>query len=142
MSQTGPRQTKKQKKSLAFRTRQKAGKKKNEVLYDEDALGFPTDENQDLAGFADFPLEAEEVSAGGTSGGQKGEAQDIGDRKAQPDGSKKRKREDEDVLEKPRKRSKTHSMALESDIEGENCQETVEVKKVQPQRFILFIGTF
>lgn len=144
MSRPGPRQTKKQKKSLAFRTRQKTGKKKNEALDDEDALGFPVDENQDLAGLAGLPLEAEEVSPGCSSGGRKGKAQDIGHHKAQPDDPRKRKREGEDIIEeKPRKKPRVRPVASESGVEDDSCPKTVEVKKgVQPQRFILFVGTF
>jgi hypothetical protein len=142
MAQPGPRQTKKQKKSLAFRTRQKTGKKK--VLDDEDAMGLPVDENQDLAGLAGLPLEAEEISAGGKSGGRKGKAQDIGHHQPQPDGSKKRKTVGEDVFEeKPQKRTKAQPVAPESAVEDDDCQKAAELKKeVQPQRFILFIGTF
>ena len=144
MSQAGPRQTKKQKKSLAFRTRQKTGKKKRNVIDDDEALGFPVDENQDLVGFAGLPLEAEEVSAGGRSGGRKGKAQDVGHHQVQSDGSKKRKREGEDAAEeKPRKLPKAQSVASGPGVEDEGYQETAEVKnKLQLQRFILFIGTF
>jgi hypothetical protein len=142
MSQPGPRQTKKQKKALAFRTGQKTGKKKK-VIDDDDALGFPVDENQDLAGVADLPLEAEEVPTGGRSGGRKGKAQDTGHHQVQPGGSKKRKREGEDdVEEKPRKRTKAHPVVSKSGVEDdEECQE-LKKKKAQPQRFILFIGAF
>jgi hypothetical protein len=145
MSQPRPRQTKKQKKALAFRTRQKTGKKKNNDLEsDEDALGFPVDENQDLAGLADLPLEVEEIPAGGRPGGRKGKAQDGGQRPAQPLGSKKRKREGEDsvveVEEKARKKSKVQPTAPESGVEGQNS--AVVKKGTQPQRFILFIGAF
>lgn len=144
MVQPGQRQTKKQKKALAFRTRQKVGKKNNKAPNDEDVLGFPIDENQDLAGLAGFPLEAEEVSAGDRQGDRKGKAQDTGHHQAQlPDGSKKRKRGGEDVLqEKPQKKSKAQSVALEPGVEDGDHQKAVELKKgVQPQRFILFIGT-
>jgi len=147
MSQPGPRQTKKQKKALAFRTRQKTSKKKNKDLDDddEDALGFPIDENQDLAGLAGLPLEAEEISAKDGSGGRKGKAEGGGQRQHQPNGSKKRKREGEEVVEeKPLKKSKAQpTVTLESGVEDDDDQKTVEVKKkVQPQRFILFIGAF
>lgn len=140
MSQPGPRQTKKQKKALVFR----AGKKKNRVLDDEDAFGFPVDENQDLAGLTSLPLEVEKVSTGGKAGSRKGEAQRIGHHQVQPGGSKKRKREGEDAVgEKPPKKSRVRPVAPDSGVEEEGCQESVVVKKKgQPQRFILFIGTF
>lgn len=139
--QLGLRQTKKQKKALAFRTGQKTGKRKK-VLDDEDVLGFPVDEDQDLAGLADLPPEVEEVSGGGRSGSRKGKAQDVGHRQAQSEGSKKRKRAGgDDVEEKPRKRSKAHPVASKSDIEDDEDRQEVE-KKAQPQRFILFIGMF
>ncbi|KAF9654394.1 hypothetical protein BDM02DRAFT_3106767 [Thelephora ganbajun] len=139
MPQPGPRQTKKQKKALAFRTRQKTSKNKD-LDDDEDALGFPVDENQDLGGLAGLSPEVGEVSAGGRPGDRKGKAEGGG--QCQPDGSKKRKREGEQVAEeKPRKKSKTRPTVLESGVEDGNDQETAEVKKkVQPQRFILFLG--
>jgi hypothetical protein len=145
MSQPRPRQTKKQKKALAFRTRQKSGRKKNNDLEgDEDALGFPVDENQDLAGLADLPLEVEEIPAGSGPGGRKGKAQDDGQRQAQPLGSKKRKREDKDsiveVEEKTRKKAKVQPTAPGSGAEDQVS--AVVKKKTQPQRFILFIGAF
>ena len=138
MSQPGPRQTKRQKKALAFRTRQK----KNRNLDDEDAFGFPIDENQDLVGLADLPLEAAEVPAGGTSGSQKGKAEDDGRRQAQSTRSKKRKREGEEVAEeKSQKRSKVNVRS--AGVKGGDVEEKVEAKKrAQPQRFILFIGVF
>lgn len=142
MSQPSPRRTKKQKKALAFRTRQRTAKAKDRVL-DEDALDFPIDENQDLAGLAGFPLEVEEVSGGDRSRGREGKAQDVGHHQAQPESSKKRKREAEDAVEeKPGKRTKGQPLASESGVDDDNCQKTVEVtKEVQHQRFILFIGT-
>lgn len=143
MPQPVPRQTKKQKKALAFRTRQKPSKKENKDLDDEDALGFPIDENQDLAGLATLPLEAEEVCKGGMQGGRKGKAEDGGQHQSQPSGSKKRKREGEEGAEEnSRKKSKAQPAVLESGVEDDEAQKAVEVKKkVQPQRFILFIGT-
>jgi len=143
MSQPGQKQTKKQKKALAFRTRQKTSKKKD--LDDEqDALDFPIEENQDVAGLADLPLETEEVSAGGRSGGRKGKAKDGGQHQPQPEGSKKRKREGEEVVvEKPRKKSKAHPTVSAPGVEDDDGQKVAEVKeRAQPQRFILFIGTF
>ena len=145
MPQPSQRQTKKQKKALAFRTRQKAGKRnsKNFDDDDEDALDFPVDENQDLAGLAVLPLEAEEVSAGNRSGGQEGKAPDGDKRQAQSDCSKKRKREGEDAVDgKPRKKSKVQPKVLEQSVEGDDGREMAKVKtkKEQPQRFILFIG--
>jgi len=144
MSQPGQRQTKKQKKALAFRTRQKTSKEKKDLNDNEDALDFPIDENQDVAGLADLPLEGGEVPAGGGPDGRKGKAKGGGQRQPQLGGSKKRKREGEEVVEeKPRKRSKAQPAILESGVEGGDGQETVEVgRKVQPQRFILFIGAF
>ena len=144
MSQSVPKQTKKQKKALAFRTRQKTGKKKNKDLDDEDALDFPIDENQDLGGLAVLPLEAEEVCADGRSGGRKGKAESGGQRQVQSGGSKKRKREGEEAVGgEPQKKSKAQPTVLESGVEDSNVEETTEVrKKVQPQRFILFIGAF
>lgn len=142
MSPPGLRQTKKQKKALAFRSRQKTGKK-NKDLGDEDALDFPIDENQDLAGLAGLPLEAEEVSAVGRSGDRKGKAQNGSQYQAQPGDSKKRKREIEDVPEeKPQKKPKVQSTVLESSTGGGSGQKTAEAKKAQPQRFILFIGKY
>lgn len=141
MPPPGPRQTKKQKKALAFRTRQKTGKNKD--LGDEDALDFPIDENQDLAGLAGLPLEAEEVPASGRSGDRKGKAQNGTQYQAQPGDSKKRKREVEDVPEeKPQKKSKVQPTVLESGTRSCGGQKTAEAKKVQPQRFILFIGKY
>ena len=151
MSQPGPRQTKKQKKALAFRTRQKTGKKKNRKdVDDEDPLGFPIDENQDLGGLADLPPEAPEVSTYGGSDGRKGKAEGDGQRQVQSGGSKKRKREregEEVVSEKPRKKSNVHVQpaVTESSVEGGDVGEATKVKKEvqqQQQRFILFIGTF
>jgi len=145
MSQPGQRQTKKQKKALAFRTRQKTSKKKHKDLDDDqDALDFPIEENQDVAGLADLPLEAEEVSTGDRSGGRKGKAKDGGQHQPQPEGSKKRKREVQEVVEeKPRKMSKTHSTLSGSGVEDGDGQKPAGVKdRVQPQRFILFIGAF
>lgn len=144
MSQPGPRQTKRQKKALAFRTRQKTGKKKNRDLDDEDAIDFPIDENQDLAGLADLPLEAAEVLAGSGQGGRKGKAEDGGQRQAQSAGSKKRKSEGEEVTEeRSQKRPKIRPAVLESDGEDGDVKEKVETKKrAQPQRFILFIGVY
>lgn len=145
MPQLGQKQTKKQKKALAFRTRRKTSKKKNEDLDDDgDALGFPIDENQDLAGCAVLPLEAEEVSAGGRPGGRKGKAEDGSQHQLQSGGSKKRKRESGEVAEeKPRKKSKAQSTVLELGVEEDDGQKSAEVKeKAQPQRFILFIGAF
>ncbi|KAF9786919.1 hypothetical protein BJ322DRAFT_1107013 [Thelephora terrestris] len=141
MSQPGPRQTKKQKKALAFRSRQKSGKKNK----DEDALDFPIDENQDLAGLVGLPPEAEEASAGDRSGDKKGKTRNGGQYQARSGDSNKRKREveDEDVVleEKSRKKSKVQPAVLESGNEVGDGQKTAEVKKkVQPQRFILFIG--
>jgi hypothetical protein len=83
MSQACPRQTKKQKKALAFRTRQKTGKKKNKDLDDEHTLDFPIDENQDLGGLAVLPLEAAEVPTDDRSGGRKGKAEGGGQRRLQ-----------------------------------------------------------
>lgn len=141
MSQSGPRQTKKQKKALAFRTRQTTGKKKGKDFDDKDALDFPIDENQDLAGLEGLPLETEEVVTSGRTGGRKGKAQDNGGGQAHLVDSKKRKREVEDVVqEKPRKKSKVQPATLESDDEGDDGQKAVEAKEKQPQRFILFIG--
>lgn len=144
MSQSGPRQTKKQKKALAFRTRQKTGKKKSKDLDDKDALDFPIDENQDLAGLEGLPLETEEVAPSDRTGGRKGKAQDNDKDQAHLVDSKKRKREVEDVVqEKPRKKSKVQPATLESDNEDDSdSQKAVEVKGKQPQRFILFIGAF
>ena len=143
MSQSSQKQTKKQKKALAFRTRQKTSKKKNQDL-DEDALDFPIEENQDVAGFADLPLEDKEVSAGDRSGGRKGKAKDGGQHQSQPERSKKRKREGEEVVvEKPRKKSKAHPTVSVPGIEDDDGQKATKVKeKAQPQRFILFVGTF
>lgn len=138
-----PWQTKKQKKALAFRTRQKTGKKKNKDLDDEDGFGFPIDENQDLAGLADLPPETEEVFAGGRPGGRKDKAEDGGQHQAQTAGSKKRTREDEEVIEeKPRKKSKIQPTVPDSGVEDDDAQKAVGMRKVQPQRFILFIGAF
>ena len=138
MSQPGPRQTKRQKKALAFRTRQKTSKKKD---LDEDGLGFPIDENQDLVWGAALPLEAEEVSGGGRQGGRKGKTKDGDQYQAKTDASKKRKREGEEGgEEKSRKKSKVRPADLETGVEDDDVQKTVEAKKVQPQRFILFIG--
>jgi len=144
MSQPGPRQTKKQKKALAFRTRQKTGKKKRKDLDDEDTLDFPIDENQDLGGLAGLPLEAGEVSKGGRSDGRKGKAEDDSQRQVQSSGSKKRKREGEEaVSEKPRKKSNVQPAVTESGVEDGDVGEATKVKKeVQQQRFILFIGAF
>lgn len=140
MSQPGPRQTKRQKKALAFRTRQKTGKKKKKSLGDEDATGFPIDENQNLVELADLPLEAAEVPAGGRSDGRKGKAEDGSQRQAQSAGSKKRRREDEEV---PEERSQKRSRVQPADCEDCNVEEKVEAKKkVQPQRFILFTGAY
>ena len=143
MSQSGPKQTKKQKKALAFRTRQKTGKK-NKDLDDEDASSFPIDEIQDLGEGASLPLEAAENSAVGKSGNRKGKAEDGGQRQVQSSRSKKRKREGEEVVEgQPQKKTKLQSAVLESSIEDGNVEETMKAKKnVQPQRFILFIGAF
>ena len=144
MSQPGLRQTKKQKKAFAFRTRQKTSKKNKDLDSDGDALGFPIDENQDLAGLADLPLEAEEVYADGRSGGRKGKAKDGDQHQVQSGGSKKRKREGAEVVEEnSRKKSKAQSTVLESGVESDDGQKSAEAKeKVQPQRFILFIGAF
>ena len=144
MTRPGQKQTKKQKKALAFRTRQKTSKKNKKLDAEGDALDFPIDEIQDLAGLAGLPLDAEEVSASGRSGGRKGKAADGGQHQPQPEGSKKRKREGEEVVEeKPRKKSKAQSTILESGVEDDKGQKSVGVKeRVQPQRFILFIGTF
>lgn len=143
MSQPAQKQTKKQKKALAFRTRQKTSKKKKD-LDDEDALDFPLEENQDLAGLAALPLETEEVAASGRSGGRKGKAEDGSQRQPQPGSSKKRKREGEEVVEeKPRKKSKARSAVLGSSVDGDEGQNSVEMKeKAQSQRFILFIGAY
>ena len=155
MSQSVPRQTKKQKKALAFRTRQKTGKSKNKNLDDEDGLDFPIDENQDLGGLAALPPEAAEVSAGGRSGSRKGKAENGGQRQVRSSASKKRKREGEEEgdidEEQPRKKSKEQKREGE-DVEYQPqkkskeqavlVEETIKVKKVQPQRFILFIGAF
>jgi len=148
MSQPGPRQTKKQKKALAFRTRQKTGKKNRKDVDDEDTLDFPIDENQDLGGLADLPPEAPEVSACGGSDGRKGKAEDDSERQVQSGGSKKRKREregEEVVSEKPRKKSNVHVQpaVTEPGVEDGDVGEATKVKKeVQQQRFILFIGAF
>ena len=144
MTRPGQKQTKKQKKALAFRTRQKTSKKNKNLDDEGDALDFPIDEIQDLAGLAGLPLDAEEVSASGRSGGRKGKAADGGQHQPQPEGSKKRKREGEEVVEeKPRKKSKARSTVLESSVEDDDGPASVGVKeKVQQQRFILFIGTF
>jgi hypothetical protein len=145
MVQPPPRQTKRQKKALAFRSRQKPSKKQNRTLDDdEDALDFPIDENQDLAGLANIPLEAEEVSAGDRSNGREGKAEDGGQRQPQPGGSKKRKREEGGVVkEKAQKKSKVHPTPTESGPEDGDGQKSAEVKrKVQPQRFILFAGAY
>jgi hypothetical protein len=141
MSQSAQKQTKKQKKALAFRTRQKTSKKKHRDLED-DALDFPVDENQDVGGLADLPPEGEEILPGGRSGGRKGKAEDGGQHQPQPGGSKKRKREGEEVArEKPRKKSKAQSTVLGA--EDGDGQKSAEVKeRAQPQRFILFIGAY
>jgi len=143
MSQPGQKQTKKQKKAVAFRTRQKTSKKNKGLDDDRDALDFPIEENQDVAGLADLPLEAEEVSAGGRSGGRKGKAKDGGQHQPQPEGSKKRRREGEEVVEeKPRKKSKAQPTVSGSGVEDDDGQKATKVKeRAQPQRFILFIGT-
>ena len=140
MSQPSPKQTKKQRKAFAFRTRQRTGKKKNKDLDDEDVFNFPMGENQDLGGLAVLPLEAEEVSTGGRPGSRKSEAEHGGKHQAP---SKKRKREGEEVTEqRPQKKSKAQQAALESCVEGGNVEKSAEVKKAQSQRFILFIGSF
>ena len=145
MSQPGQRQTKKQKKALAFRTRQKTSKKKHKDQDDDrDALDFPVDENQDVAGLADLPLESGENSASGEPGGRKGKAKDGGQHQPQPKDSKKRRRDSEEMAEeKPRKKSKAQPTISGSGVEDDDGQKAVEVKgKVQPQRFILFIGAY
>ena len=140
MTHPSPKQTKRQKKALAFRTRQKTSKRKNKDLdEDEDALGFPIDENQDLAGLEGLPLETKEIFTGDTPNSQKGKGQDSEQYQTQPVGSKKRKREGDDA-QKARKKSKAGpTVSGESDGDG---QKHTKVKKMQPQRFILFIGTF
>jgi len=146
MSQPGPRQTKKQKKALAFRTRQKKKKNRKDVDDDEDPLDFPIDENQDLGGLAALSPEAAEVSIRGRSDGRKDKAEGDGQRQVQSRGSKKRKREGEEVVsEEPRKKSnvRVQPAVAESGVEDGDVGEATKVKEeVQQQRFILFIGTF
>jgi len=143
MLQPGQKQTKKQKKALAFRTRQKTSKKSKDPDDNQDALDFPIEENQDVAGIADLPLEDKEISAGGRSGGRKDKAKGGSQHQPQPEGSKKRKREGEEVVEEsPRKKSKARPTVSGSSVEDDDGQKTGEMKeRVQPQRFILFIGT-